>query len=96
MEFVIVEDNGGAYHWTVLGSSGESLGQSSRFASYQEAEDAAHFVRGGAGSARLERRAAVIPIVEVARPDTPVVSHDSDGERWLDEGGRHSSKAATN
>ena len=94
MEFVIVEDNGGAFHWSVLESTGESLGQSQRFASYGAAEDAAHHVRDGAGGARLEPRTVATP-VDMARPDPPMVRHDSDAERWLDEGGRSNSTTAT-
>jgi hypothetical protein len=57
MEFIIVEDNGGEYHWTLLDREGISLGRSPSFASYEHAEDAAGVVRAGAGSARLDGRA---------------------------------------
>ena len=58
MEFLIVEDNGGEYHWTLLDPDGNSLGRSPSFASYEHAEDAAGVVRSGAGTAQLDRRAA--------------------------------------
>jgi uncharacterized protein YegP (UPF0339 family) len=58
MEFLIIEDNGGHYHWTLLDHDGHSLARSPNFASYQNAEDAAGDVLAGVGSARLERRAA--------------------------------------
>ena len=58
MEFVIVEDNGGDYHWTLLDRDGNSFARSPSFASYQDAENAAGVVLAGAGSARLDRRAA--------------------------------------
>jgi uncharacterized protein YegP (UPF0339 family) len=58
MEFLIVEDNGGEYHWRLLDRDGNSLARSPSFASYEPAEDAACVVLAGAGSARLDRRAA--------------------------------------
>jgi uncharacterized protein YegP (UPF0339 family) len=56
MEFLIVEDNGGDYHWTLLDRDGNSLARSPSFASYEHTEDAARVVLAGAGSARLNRR----------------------------------------
>jgi uncharacterized protein YegP (UPF0339 family) len=55
MEFLIVKDNGGKYHWTLLDREGESLGRSPGLVSYEQAENAARVVLAGAGSARLER-----------------------------------------
>ncbi|HEY3776283.1 MAG TPA: hypothetical protein VGL69_25025 [Solirubrobacteraceae bacterium] len=57
MEFLIVEDNGGDYHWTLQDRDGTSLARSQSFASYERTEDAARVVLAGAGSARLEARA---------------------------------------
>ena len=57
MEFLVVEDNGGDYHWTLIDRDGNSLARSPSFASYEHAEDAARVVLAGAGSARLDRRA---------------------------------------
>ena len=57
MEFLIVEDNGGKYHWTLLDREGNSLARSPRFPSYGRAEDAARVVLAGSGSARLDRPA---------------------------------------
>ena len=65
MEFLIVEDNGGKYHWTLLDREGESLARSPRLVSYEQAEDAARIVLAGAGSARLERRSATDSSVEM-------------------------------
>jgi uncharacterized protein YegP (UPF0339 family) len=59
MEFVIVEDNGGDYHWTLLDRDGNDLARSPSFVSYHDAEDAARVVLDGVGSARLDRRAAI-------------------------------------
>ena len=61
MEFLVVEDNGGDHHWTLLDRDGNSLGRSPSFASYKHAEDAARVVLAGAGSARLDLRAADLP-----------------------------------
>ncbi len=58
MEFLIVEDNGGDYHWTLLDRHGASLARSGSFASYERTEEAARVVLAGAGSARLDLRAA--------------------------------------
>ncbi len=58
MEFLIVEDNGGEYHWTLSDEDGHSLARSPSFATYEQAEDAAAVVLAGASSARLDRRPA--------------------------------------
>jgi uncharacterized protein YegP (UPF0339 family) len=58
MEFLIVEDNSGDYHWTLLDRDGTSLARSGSFASYEHTEDAARVVLAGVGSARLDPRAA--------------------------------------
>jgi uncharacterized protein YegP (UPF0339 family) len=57
MEFLIFEDNGGDYHWTIVAGDGATLARSGGFASYDDAEKAAKHVRDGAASARFERRA---------------------------------------
>jgi uncharacterized protein YegP (UPF0339 family) len=57
MKFLIGEDNGGGYHWTIVAASGETLVQSASFASYDEAKRAAHVVQGGAASASFESSA---------------------------------------
>ncbi len=56
MQFLIFEDNVGAYYWTLLDRNGNSLARSQSFPSYRDTEDAAHVVLAGAGSARLEPR----------------------------------------
>ena len=58
MDFLIVEDNGGDYHWTLLDPDGTSLARSGSFASYEHTENAARVVLAGVGSARLVPRAA--------------------------------------
>ena len=54
LEFLIYQDNGGDYHWEIVGGDGESLAQSGSFASYEDAERAASRVHDGASSARFE------------------------------------------
>jgi uncharacterized protein YegP (UPF0339 family) len=91
MEFVVLEDNGGAYRWSLIAGDGATLAQSGSFASYDDAELAARRVREGAASARVDRRAGEVgPVDLAARRDR---RSDLDAERWLDEGGRFSSDA---
>jgi uncharacterized protein YegP (UPF0339 family) len=54
LEFFVHQDNGGDYHWEIVGERGESLAQSGSFASQDDAERAARCVHDGAGSARFE------------------------------------------
>ena len=92
MEFLIFEDNGGAYRWRIVARDGATLAQSESLASYDSAEQAAQRVRDGAASARLDRRVGETgPVDLVARRDRP--SDELDAERWLDEGGSFSSEA---
>lgn len=94
MKFVVFEDNAGGYHWTIVARSGETLVQSARFASRQEATQAARIVYGGAASASLEPLAGDTRAVElVAGRPTRAVGDDLDAERWLDEGGSFSTEA---
>ena len=65
MEFLIVEDNGGKYQWTLLDREGNRLARSPRLVSHEQAEDAARVVLAGAGSARLDGRVATHSSVDV-------------------------------
>ena len=56
LEFLVYRDNGGGYHWEIVGEGGESLAQCGNFASCDEAERAALRVHDGAGTARFEPR----------------------------------------
>jgi uncharacterized protein YegP (UPF0339 family) len=58
LEFLVHRDNGGDYHWEIVGVRGESLAQSASFASHEDAERAARRVHDGAGSARFEPHVA--------------------------------------
>jgi uncharacterized protein YegP (UPF0339 family) len=83
MEFLIVEDNGGSYHWRLRAADGAILAQSGGFVSSDDAERAAQQVRGGAVSARFQPRAAqAVPIDLIARRGAP--NDDSDAAGWLD------------
>ena len=94
IEFLIFQDNGGSYHWRLGTGDGATLAQSGGFASYDDAEQAAHLVRSGAVSARFAFRAAESPPSDLtARRDAS--SDNSDAERWLDEGGNFNSEALT-
>ena len=92
MEFLIVKDNGAAYHWTIVAGDGATLAQSASFASYHDAQQAARRVRDGAASARFDHRATrAHPADGIALRDPP--SDESDAERWRDDGGSFSSEA---
>ena len=104
MEFLIFEDNGGDYHWTIVAADGATLARSGSFASYDDAERAAQHVRDGAASARFERRVTGAPPVDLtARRDatrdaaTPSVgwmrAAASAARRWRN-GQRHADRAA--
>ena len=82
LEVFVFEDNGGGYHWAIVGGGGKGLARSASFASYEEAAHAGSYVRDGAESARFERRAA-----KDRDPCVPATSDDLDVGRWLDEGG---------
>jgi uncharacterized protein YegP (UPF0339 family) len=56
MEFAIFEDNGGRYDWRIVAGNGGILARSEGFASYEDAERAAHRVRDGAASASFKPR----------------------------------------
>ena len=92
IEFLIFEDNGGDYHWTIVAADGATLARSEDFASYEDAERAAQHVRDGAASAPFEHRAvSARPVDLTARRSA--TSDAADAERWLDEGGSVSSEA---
>ena len=94
--FLVFEDNGGSYHWTLSGADGESLAHSRPYATHEEAADAARVVRDRSGTARLETdRAPDLPTDLAARRSAAASRDDSDAERWLDEGGSSSSQPVT-
>jgi uncharacterized protein YegP (UPF0339 family) len=96
MKFLVFEDNGGGYHWTIVAASGKRLVQSASYATHEEATEAAHVVHAGAASASIEPLAGNTPPVDLlARREQRVARDDLDAERWLDEGGSFSSEAVT-
>ena len=72
LEFLVFEDNGGGYHWAIVGGSDECLAQSGSFGSYEEAAHAGRYARDGAESAQFERR-SVSSSAEEGRFSTSVV-----------------------
>ena len=54
MAFLIYEDNGGGYHWTIVADGGETLVRSASFSSYEDAKQAAGIVHRGASRAAFE------------------------------------------
>jgi uncharacterized protein YegP (UPF0339 family) len=78
-EFRIFEDNSGSYHWTILARDGSTLGGSGDYGSYDDAERAAHEIRDGAASARLEARGSGTGAVDLG------AKHDGTDERALAE-----------
>src|SRR5947208_17046794 len=87
MRFLIFEDNGGDYHWTIVARDGATLARSGSFGSYEDAELAAQHVRDGVASALFERRGdGARPVDLSARRDASRAA--TDAERWLDEGRR--------
>lgn len=95
LEFLVFEDNGGNFHWTIVTDSGEHLAQSPRFGSYEDADAAARRVRDGAGSARFDRHEVAALPVDLAARRAAAPRDDFDAERWLDEGGAYSAAVAT-
>ena len=105
LTFLVFEDNGGSYHWTLLGTDGESLARSRPYATHAEAAHAARVVRDRSGTGRLETGRAPdlptdlvardLPTDLVARRSAAAARDDSDAERWLDEGGSSSSQPVT-
>jgi uncharacterized protein YegP (UPF0339 family) len=79
MEFLIVEDNGGDYHWTLVDRDGNSLARSPSFESYEHTEAAARVVLAGAGSARLDRRAANGSSLDIPKTSLPIIATKADG-----------------
>jgi uncharacterized protein YegP (UPF0339 family) len=86
LEFLLAQDNSGAYRGRLIAGDRTTLAQSGRSASDEDAEQTARHVRDGAASARLDRGAGGVDLVGPAtRRDGP--SNDLDAERWVDEGG---------
>ena len=90
MEFLISEDDSGAYHSRIVACDDATLTQSGCFASYDRAEQAAQGVRDGA--ARCTRRGFELGAVATRR-DRP--RDDLNAEHWLDGGASFTREAVT-
>ena len=91
MTFLIDEDNGGGYHWTIVADCGETLVRSAGFECYEEAEQAARIVHRGASQAAFEDRTGDRRPIDLSGPRDVQAARDRlDAERWLDEGGSFS------
>ncbi len=76
LKFLVFENNGGAYYWTIVAGRGETLVRSASFATYEEAKQAACIAHAGVGSASLEHLAGDGPPVDlVARRQVGTVRH---------------------
>jgi hypothetical protein len=58
ISFVVFEDNGGDYRWTMVDGDGMHLARSRAFATYDAADTSAGAVRDTAGAGRVEPRPA--------------------------------------
>jgi uncharacterized protein YegP (UPF0339 family) len=94
MAFLIYEDNGGGYHWTIVADGGETLMRSASFRSYEDAKQAAGIVQRGASRAAFEQGSESPPSVDLHARRNAARDH-LDAERWLDERGSFSSEAVT-
>lgn len=65
MTFLVFEDNGGSYYWTIHDGGGESLAQSGRYDSRDDAANAAHAIHEGIGSAQFEPDVASEPPIDL-------------------------------
>ncbi|HLY48177.1 MAG TPA: hypothetical protein VKR21_03190 [Solirubrobacteraceae bacterium] len=93
MTFLIYEDNGGGYHWTIV-ADGETLVRSASLGSYEQAQQAAGIVHRGASRAAFDPGSTNPPFIDL--PARRNAARDRlDAERWLDEGGSFSSQAVT-
>ena len=96
MKFLVYEDNGGGYHWTIVADGGETLVRSASFRCYEDAKQSADVVHRGASQAAIDHRSDNPPPVDLpARRNAVTVRDRLDAERWLDEGGSFSSEAVT-
>ena len=74
--FVLYDDNGGGYYWTIVAANGDVLARSGSFASYEEANDAAYAVHRGAAAASFENRSDGSPGAGLPAPGGAVTPRD--------------------
>jgi uncharacterized protein YegP (UPF0339 family) len=95
MAFLIYEDNGGGYHWTIVADGGETLVRSASFRSYEDAKQVAGIVHRGVSRASFELGSHNPPLADLPLAATPDRRDRLDAERWFDERGSFSSEALT-
>jgi len=88
MAFLVYEDNGGTFHWTIVADSDEVLARSPGFGSREEAERAASLIHHGVLRASFDPSPLAAPASHLSdRPDAATTPDRQDAERWTDEGG---------
>ena len=96
MKFLVSEENGGGYYWTIVADGGETLVRSASFASCEEAKQAARIVHAGASSASFENRSGDAPLIDLRARRGHVSARDaSDAERWLEGASEPSGPSAS-
>lgn len=95
MAFLIYEDNGGGYHWTIVADGGETLVRSASFRSYEDARQAAGIVHRGVSRASFELGSDNPPLADLPLAAMPDRRDRLDAERRFDERGSFSSEALT-
>jgi uncharacterized protein YegP (UPF0339 family) len=70
VKFLLYQDNGGGYYWTIVDDGDEVIARSAGFASYLEANYAADIVHRAAATATFENRSGTVP------PPRPLASAD--------------------
>jgi uncharacterized protein YegP (UPF0339 family) len=73
--FLLYQDNGGGYYWTIVDHGGAVIARSAGFESYAEANYAADIVHRAAASATFENRSGTTP------PPRPLASAGRAAER---------------
>jgi uncharacterized protein YegP (UPF0339 family) len=72
VKFLLYQDNGGGYYWTIVDDGDEVIARSAGFASYPEANYAADMVHRAAANAKFENRSDTSPpprpLASVERP----------------------------
>jgi hypothetical protein len=95
LKFLIFEDNGGGYYWTIVTGGGKTLVRAGSLGSYEEARRAADIVRRGASGASFDERFGDRALAALPAPVDATAPDRMDAERWLDEDGSFSSEAVT-
>jgi len=74
VKFILYQDNGGGYYWTIVDAGGEVIARSVGFLSYAEANFAADIVHRAAPTATFEDRSGASP------PPRPLARSDASAE----------------